>query len=49
MFNDPIFNDPMTDALLNALAKPNEFSDHCTPDGTPLTNFEYYKKLKEFN
>ncbi len=26
MFNDPIFNDYMTDALLNALAKPNELS-----------------------
>lgn len=44
-----MFDDPMIDALVAALAKPNELSDHCTPDGTPLTNFEYYKKLKEFN
>lgn len=44
-----IFDDPMTDALINALAKPNELSGHCTPDGTPLTNFEYYKEIKKFN
>ena len=44
-----IFDDPMTDALINALAKPDELSNHCTSDGTPLTNFEYYKELKKFN
>lgn len=44
-----MFDDPMTDALINALAKPNELSGHCSPDGTPLTNFEYYKKLNKFN
>ena len=44
-----MFDDPMTDALINALTKPNELSGHCSPDGTPLTNFEYYKKLKKFN
>lgn len=41
--------DPMQEALIEALAKPDEFSGHCYPDGTPMTNFEYYKKLKEFN
>ena len=44
-----MFDDHMTDALINALAKPNELSNHYTPDGTPLTNFEYYKELKKFN
>lgn len=41
--------DPMQEALINALAKPNELSGHSYPDGTPMTNFEYYKKLHEFN
>ena len=36
---------PIEDALLNALAKPNEKSGHCYPDGTPMTNFEYYKEV----
>lgn len=42
-----MFDDPMIDALIAALTKPNKLSGHCTPDGTLLTNFEYYKKLKE--
>lgn len=37
--------EPIENALLNALAKPNELSGHSYPDGTPMTNFEYYKNI----
>ncbi len=44
-----MFDDPITDALIEALTKPDKLSGHSYPDGTPMTNLEYYKELKKFN
>lgn len=30
---------------MKAIAMPNELSGHVYPDGTPMTNFEYWKEL----
>ena len=30
---------------MKAITIHNELSDHSAPDGTPLTNFEYWKEL----
>lgn len=30
---------------MKAIAMPNELSGHSAPDGTPLTNFEYWQNI----
>lgn len=30
---------------MKAIGDPHGLSGHCAPDGTPLTNFEYWKIL----
>ena len=37
--------EPIDEYLIKALAKPNDYSGNCRPDGTPMTNFEYYKEV----
>lgn len=31
--------------IIEVLTNPNGFSGHCSNDGTPLTNAEYYRIL----
>lgn len=35
--------------MMEAITKPNEYSGHTSNDGSPLTNYEYYKRKKRFN
>ena len=44
-----MFENYSDEALIKALAKPNDLSGHTSPDGTPLTNYEYYENSKKFN
>ena len=30
---------------MKAITMPHELSGHSSPDGTPLTNFEYWQKI----
>ena len=35
------------DELVKAMGNPNGYSGHTSPDGTPLTNYEYWQRINK--
>lgn len=39
----------LTKEEMKAISDPHGFSGHCSPDGTPLTNHEYWEEQNKWN